>query len=573
MSRLGQYELIEEIGRGGMGVVYRGVDPIIRRHVAIKTIRLGEMGDASEREFLQERLFREAQSAGILSHPGIVTIYQVGQEAEVTFIAMEFIDGPNLARLLTEGALPIERMIEILTQTAAALDYAHQHGVIHRDIKPANIMLTSDGRAKIADFGVAKLISSSLTRTGMTVGSPSYMSPEQVQGKAVDGRADQYSLAVVAYEMLTREKPFQAETFTALVYKIVFEEPSLERLAHTAIGSRVEQVLRKALSKQADNRFATCSEFAQALADASRAPVTAIPARPAQPVRPPQHIAPPQPVALPQPVHAPGGGSGRNLAVALGSTVLVLGLGVGSYLLLRSDHGSVPDPQDTPVARVEAASQSKAAPQSASVVPQPPPAVKPAKAPAERPTASSAATTTAAESPAPSPTPTATEQKAFQPPPPERRNAPRTEELPPPSVAPSPAPVPKPVIEEAPATSPISPPAPAPAEPAAKPTAPTLILQSPPSYTEAARKAGIQGAVLLALEVDENGQPDNIRVVRPLHAELDIKAIEAVQRWRFRPGTLEGRPVRTSVTAEVQFRLVGAPSQGFSLKKPSDKKK
>jgi len=192
VQRLGPYQILGELGRGGMGTVYRGLDPLIGRSVAIKTVRLAEVADSSELALLRERLYREAQSAGILSHPGIVTVYHVGEENGVSFIAMEFIDGPTLSAILSSGARPPrDWAISVLRQAAAALDFAHQRGVVHRDIKPANLMLTSDGRVKVADFGVARIASSSLTRTGMSLGSPSYMSPEQVQAAAVDGRSDQ----------------------------------------------------------------------------------------------------------------------------------------------------------------------------------------------------------------------------------------------------------------------------------------------------------------------------------------------------------------------------------------------
>ncbi len=176
MKQIGRYQILGELGRGAMGVVYRALDPAIGRPVAIKTIRLREITDESERERLRERLFREAQSAGIVSHPGIVTVYDVGDEDEVTYIAMEYVDGPTLETLMS-GADPLEpaRALDILKQTAAALDFAHKKGIVHRDIKPANIMLTADGVAKITDFGVAKLSQSQqMTQAGTVVGTPNY---------------------------------------------------------------------------------------------------------------------------------------------------------------------------------------------------------------------------------------------------------------------------------------------------------------------------------------------------------------------------------------------------------------
>jgi len=255
-----------------MGVVYHAIDPNIGRPVAIKTIQLATVSNAAEQKRLRERLFREARSAGMLSHPGIVTIYDVEQQDDVAYIAMEYVDGPTLDHLLS-GALALapEQIFSILAQTAAALDYAHQKGIVHRDIKPANIMIASggDGRAgvtKITDFGIAKVTASEqFTMTGSIMGTPHYMSPEQVQGQPVDGRSDQFSLAVIAFEILTGEKPFTGEHLTTVVYRIVADElPSPHRLNPTLSGA-IETVLRKGLAKKPDARYRTCAEFVEAL--------------------------------------------------------------------------------------------------------------------------------------------------------------------------------------------------------------------------------------------------------------------------------------------------------------------
>ena len=188
---------------------------------------------------MRERLFREARSAGMLSHPGIVTIYDVEQQGDLAYIAMEYVDGPTLDQVLSEPD-PMDggRMFSILGQTAVALDYAHSKGIVHRDIKPANIMLSDDGTAKIADFGIAKITAAeNLTMTGSIVGTPHYMSPEQVQGQPVDGRSDQFSLAVIAYEMLTGEKPYTGEHLTTVVYKIVAEEPVPPRRLNPSLST------------------------------------------------------------------------------------------------------------------------------------------------------------------------------------------------------------------------------------------------------------------------------------------------------------------------------------------------
>jgi serine/threonine-protein kinase len=267
MDRIGRYKIVGELGRGAMGVVYHAIDPNIGRPVAIKTIHFGGGRKPEEQNRLRERLFREARSAGILSHPGIVTIYDVEQQGDLAYIAMEFVDGPTLDQVLSEAhPIPPERMFSILGQTAVALDYAHQKGIVHRDIKPANIMIARDGTAKITDFGIAKInASDQLTMTGNIVGTPHYMSPEQVQGQPVDGRSDQFSLAVIAFEMLTGEKPYSGEHLTTVVYKIVAEEPAAPHRLNPTIGIAIESVLRRSLSKKPDLRYATCQEFAGAL--------------------------------------------------------------------------------------------------------------------------------------------------------------------------------------------------------------------------------------------------------------------------------------------------------------------
>ncbi len=254
-----------------MGVVYHAIDPNIGRPVAIKTIRLNEFATPEERERLRDRLFREARSAGILSHPGIVTIYDVEERDGVAYIAMEFVNGPTLESVLSSGeALPPDRIVQVLREAAAALDYAHRKGIVHRDIKPANIMLSEAGAVKITDFGIAKISKSEqLTQTGAILGTPNYMSPEQVQGVAVDGRSDQFSLSVIAYEMVTGERPFAGEQLTTTIYKIVHEEPpAVERLNPT-LSARMDSVMRKGLSKKPEARYPNCTTLVSALEAAS----------------------------------------------------------------------------------------------------------------------------------------------------------------------------------------------------------------------------------------------------------------------------------------------------------------
>jgi serine/threonine protein kinase len=272
VEQIGRYLIVGELGRGAMGIVYRAQDPAIGRTIAIKSIRLKDLTDDAERERLRERLFREAQSAGILSHPGIVTIYDIAEENGMAYIFMEFVNGPPLEKMLLAAQTPDkETLLTIFRQTAAALDYAHKKGIVHRDIKPANIMIHEDGAAKITDFGVAKIVSQQMTVAGTMMGTPSYMSPEQIQGGEITGRTDQFSLGVLVYEVLTGEKPFTAEYLPTLLYRIVREEPEPPQRLNTTLTPQIEAVLRKALSKRAPDRYETCTDFVSALAVACNA--------------------------------------------------------------------------------------------------------------------------------------------------------------------------------------------------------------------------------------------------------------------------------------------------------------
>ncbi|HYL37618.1 MAG TPA: protein kinase [Bryobacteraceae bacterium] len=264
--QIGRYRILGELGRGATGVVYRAQDPAIGRIIAIKTIRLADFTDEAERSRLRERLFREAQSAGVLSHPNIVTIYDIAEEDDLAYIFMECVDGPPLEKVLNSGEpLSQSTVFSILRQTATALDYAHKKGIVHRDIKPANILIHEGTVAKITDFGVAKILSQQMTQAGVMMGTPNYMSPEQVQGHAVDGRADQFALAVIAYEILTGEKPFVADHLPSLLYRIVREDPVAPDRINPSLAPQVEVVLRKALAKSAADRYLACLDFVEAL--------------------------------------------------------------------------------------------------------------------------------------------------------------------------------------------------------------------------------------------------------------------------------------------------------------------
>lgn len=267
VQRIGRYEIRGELGRGAMGIVYDAVDPLIGRSVALKVIRIEGLTDPREAEFLKDRLFREARSAGQLFHPCIVVVLDVGQEGETAFIAMEKVEGQTLQHMLASGHRPgSDETLSILHQTAAALDYAHQHGVVHRDIKPANIMVQPGTMVKVADFGIAKIMSSqNATQSGVVMGTPTYMSPEQIEGQVVDGRSDQFALAVLAYEMLTGVRPFQGDSLAALAHKIVYAERPLATVANPALPFAINPVLSKAFSRSPGDRYACCGDLVRSI--------------------------------------------------------------------------------------------------------------------------------------------------------------------------------------------------------------------------------------------------------------------------------------------------------------------
>jgi serine/threonine protein kinase len=267
-TRLGRYEIVEELGKGAMGVVYLARDPLIGRLVALKTFRVGYSLRDQEAQQFRARFIREAQSAGILSHPGIVTIHDVVEESAdgVAFIAMEYVRGDNLKQILQSGQpMTLLRIGDIVTQVADALDYAHTQGVIHRDIKPANIILTAENRVKITDFGIARLDTSNLTQEGQLLGTPNYMAPEQIQGKEVDHRADLFALGVMLYEMLTRHKPFQGENLTVVSHRIVYDHFTPPRDYVKDLPPAIEKVLTRALEKEPAQRYQRAREMSEEL--------------------------------------------------------------------------------------------------------------------------------------------------------------------------------------------------------------------------------------------------------------------------------------------------------------------
>ena len=371
ISSLGKYEIRREIGRGAMGVVYEGYDPFIKRVVALKTIRADQLsGEDSENVIARFR--REAQAAGRLSHPNIVSIYDFGEEAGAWFIAMEFVKGRELKecfeaneRFTTAG------IVRIMSQILEALDYSHRQGVIHRDIKPANIFMLSDGSVKVADFGIAHIEASNLTQVGAVMGTPAYMSPEQIMGLPVDGRSDLFSAGVILYQFLTGERPFSGSAATTM-QKVLKEDPLPPSSLNVQAPLEMDGIVRKALAKRPEDRFQTAGEFAAAI----RAAVPAIPVSNAEEtlITPPAQAAPvagidktlvrseptiapplttPTPTPPPQPKsHTP------MVAVIVGLTVIVLGAGAWFTYQRQASDSVRAGPSTTPQSAVSTAPAS-----------------------------------------------------------------------------------------------------------------------------------------------------------------------------------------------------------------------
>jgi len=271
---IGRYQLLEEIGRGAMGVVYRAFDPNLERDVAIKTISgvLGE-GPAAASETAQ-RFEREARMAARLRHPNIVAVYDSGRDGDRLYLVLERVEGESLGDRLARGEFPpLSQVLDIATQTAEALAAAHRAGIVHRDIKPGNLLIGRDGRVQVTDFGIAKALgeTSELTRSGMVVGSPAYLSPEQLQGLPIDGRSDLFSLGVVIFELVLRRKPFAADSFTALVYQILNVDPAISERDLQAMPHGLADLLRDALAKRREDRVPDAQSFAERLRRVSAA--------------------------------------------------------------------------------------------------------------------------------------------------------------------------------------------------------------------------------------------------------------------------------------------------------------
>ena len=370
LQQLGRYRITGQLGAGGMGVVYLAEDTVLGRRVALKTVRLLEGSGPTSHNELAERFLREARIVAQMDHPGIVSVYDFGYEGETAYLVLEYVAGTNLSQRLDQGPkLERTEAARVLREAASALDYAHGRGVVHRDVKPANLLLTGDGRVKVADFGIAKLSgSTTMTATGMLMGTVEYMSPEQIRGENVDGRSDQFALGVVAYQLITGKRPFQADSAISLAHMIVYEQPAPPSGANQGGMTLppVDAVLARALDKKPAARYPTCAEFVRELeqcwvggaapvphvaanvspATVETAPMNVTPARPATPL---PVASAPQPAPAPPPLPAPAAPARVSKWIWALVVFVVLG-GTGTFFLVKQGLKVLRDvtPESTP---------------------------------------------------------------------------------------------------------------------------------------------------------------------------------------------------------------------------------
>lgn len=564
-ERFGRYEVRGVVGEGSMGRIYEGYDPLGRRTVAIKALRPENFTSESMEECVK-RFRREAQAAGALSHPNIVTIFDVGDD----YFVMELLEGETLQTLLqTREHLSLGEALTILTPVAEALDYAHAKGVIHRDIKPANIMILPDGRVKLTDFGIAHLESTAMTASGMFLGSPCYMAPEQVTNSEATDRADLFSFGVVAYETLTGVKPFSGETITAIVFQVVHADAAAPAKHAPDLPAWTDGVFARALAKEPGRRFSSAREFVNALSGrvqnesptmrtASGRVISATGTSPTRLVRP--KGGPPDPEETHDlrdsrqwEVRKPAGKTAAALAV--------IGLiSVGGFLAMRLSRE----------------------PDSAALIPPPPAAASPPQASEglvveTKPPGAQVLVDGKLRGTAPlsltdlppgahtirltlvgyAPTEVALEPSPGMPPLLFRLQPLPKAAVPSPTPSPSIQPTPQPVVvAAAPSPSPHASPLAADEVVEAGPgvVPPKRIVGEPASYPVEAERLKLQGSVGIEIIVDENGNPADVKVIHSAGEVLDRATLAAVAKWRYEPATRGGIKVRFRQFVKQTFR-------------------
>jgi len=497
-ERFGRYEVVGVLGDGAMGRVYLARDPIVGREVAVKTVKAEYLRHDSAREFVA-RFRREAEAAGALNHPSIVSVFDVGEN----YIVMERLVGRTLQQLIAdEGQIPPERAIALLAPIADALDHAHAAGIVHRDIKPANVMVQTSGIPKLMDFGVAHVEDSVLTVTGQILGSPSYMSPEQVAGLEVTARSDVYSLAVVAYEMLTGQSPFPGPTITAVIYKVLHDPAPPPRRWNTELPPRYDDVFARALAKEPPARFATARDLASALDvrefelsldDALGAPAPGAGSPPGGSAHEPVPPGEAETVILPAPRgRRPRGGLLAGLLAAAALVVALLGL-VVARSTARAPVPPLPEQEPTPSATAPAGEEPTPAPETPEAASSKPRAPEPTRTPPPAPAA-------------------------------ERARARSGDD--------------DGLVSFGPGVTP-----------------PRRVKGAPASYPDAARRHRLTGTVTVTMIVTETGEVEEPTVTESAGHILDAAVLDAVRGWRFEPARKDGRPVRIRWTIRQTYRL------------------
>jgi TonB family protein len=517
-EKFGRYEVQAELGDGAMGRVYRAWDPSVSRIVAVKTVKHEYLTSDTTAEYMR-RFRREAQAAGSLSHPSIVRVYDVGED----YLVMEFVDGRTLQQVLRdEGRFEPAEALRLLGPIADAVDHAHRAGIIHRDIKPANIMVQRDGQPKLMDFGVAHHLEASvMTTAGQILGSPSYMSPEQIAGQEVTGRSDVYSLAVVAYEMLTGLPPFQG-TITQVIYRVMNDAPPPPRLRNAGLPPRYDDVFAQALEKDPAKRFATAGAFVSALdvrelelqlTPEAEHPARSTGARPAADADAQETILSSPPGKLTALPPAGAKSRGRNPLLIGGALVAVVAVAAGAWWV-----ASRPAANPAPTATVQPSAAASDAP---SPSPTPTPVVTVAASP------DTAATASPAASPSAAPTPRAA----------------RVHAKPTPTLPPTPPPTPPPAVEGQLV------------EMGPGVTAPVKLKGDSAPYPEKARRQHLQGTVAVSVTIDETGQVRDPQIVESAGAILDEAVLASLRDWRFEPARKDGVKVKLRWLVRQTYKI------------------